>query len=436
MWILGLSDAYTDLNVDRNTVYFIDLCTNCLYHGVDYIYIFLDTSTSFNFKAWYFWFLNNIFQEPFSISTNTYWFLLYTVSENQLYLSNLLDFYFKSFVDSLPYSNDWFRFYLASVDGTSTYYYIPELTLIGSSLINDFVLNVTSNERLVINLLLTSENLVTSVMYLPQYILSIYVIIAFFVLFFNFYTSSTKEESIVDQDYLIALSLIEAEEEISSFDDILGALLFFIYVFFWFFYIYVWNLISNYPELILVLCLLPFIYIIIFFIPSNLLYDFGLYFVSYLRGSASTPNFLFEAMYDYIAVFALFIRLFVQGVRLLLMFFVYASLHDYIIFWNWHARFWIYGNHDIWRELNNLEFTLSSISYLFLKLPSYIFYWIYELGHTFFVITGQFIAFFAMVFWLFFYLYTFFTYEPQEEYLIFMRKLAYLRSGFRIIHRE
>jgi len=76
-------------------------------------------------------------------------------------------------------------------------------------------------------------------MYLPQYILSIYVIIAFFVLFFNFYTSSTKEESIVDQDYLIALSLIEAEEEISSFDDILGALLFFIYVFFWFFYIYV-----------------------------------------------------------------------------------------------------------------------------------------------------------------------------------------------------
>jgi hypothetical protein len=128
---------------------------------------------------------------------------------------------------------------LASVDGTSTYYYIPELTLIGSSLINDFVLNVTSSERLIINLLLTAENLVTSVMYLPQYILSIYIIIAFFVLFFNLYTSSTKEESIVDQDYLIALSLIEAEEEISSFDDILGALLFFIYVFFWFFYIYV-----------------------------------------------------------------------------------------------------------------------------------------------------------------------------------------------------
>lgn len=128
---------------------------------------------------------------------------------------------------------------MASVDGTSTYYYIPELTLIGSSLINDFVLNVTSSERLIINLLLTAENLVTSVMYLPQYILSIYIIIAFFVLFFNLYTSSTKEESIVDQDYLIALSLIEAEEEISSFDDILGALLFFIYVFFWFFYIYV-----------------------------------------------------------------------------------------------------------------------------------------------------------------------------------------------------
>jgi len=157
---------------------------------------------------------------------------LYTVSENQLYLSNLLDFYFRIFTDNLPYSNDWFRFFLASVDTTATYYYIPELTLIGSSVINDFILTTTTTERLVINLILTSENLVTGIMYAPQYILIVYILVAFFVLFFNFYISSTREDSILDQDYLIALSLIESEEEISSLDDILGALLFFIYVFF------------------------------------------------------------------------------------------------------------------------------------------------------------------------------------------------------------
>jgi hypothetical protein len=269
-------------------------------------------------------------------------------------------------------------------------------------------------------------------MYFPQYILLLGLVVVFFTIYFNFYDSSTNNENIVDQDYLISLSLIESEEEISSLDDIVGALLVFIYVFFWFFYIYVWNILSDHPELIIVLSLLPFIYTIIFFIPSNLLYDFGIYFVGYLRGSASTPNFLFEAMYDYIAIFALFIRLFVQGVRLLLMFFVYASLHDYILYWNWHSRFWLYGNYDIWRDLNNLELTLSSISYLFLKLPGYVVYWIYELVHTFFVITGQFVAFFAMVFWLFFYLYTFFTYEPQEEFLAVKRKYQKLRDTFRI----
>jgi hypothetical protein len=119
----------------------------------------------------------------------------------------------------------------------------------------------------------------------------------------------------------------------------------------------------------------------------------------------------------------------------LLMLFVYASLHDYILFWSWHSRFWLYGSYDIWRDLTSLELTFSSISYFVLKLPGYIIYWIYELLHTFFVVTGQFIAFFAMVFWLFFYLYTFFTYEPHEEYLSFMRKYKEIRKGFGMVYR-
>jgi len=67
-------------------------------------------------------------------------------------------------------------------------------------------------------------------------------------------------------------------------------------------------------------------------IPASLLFDFGIYFLGYLRGVGSTPVFLSEALFDYIAVFAFFIRLVVQGVRLLLMFFVYASYHDLILY--------------------------------------------------------------------------------------------------------
>jgi hypothetical protein len=50
-------------------------------------------------------------------------------------------------------------------------------------------------------------------------------------------------------------------------------------------------------------------------------------------------------------------------------------------------------------------------------------YWIYELAHTFFVVTAQFIAFFAMVFWLFFFLYTFFVFEKFEDYFSEKRKI-------------
>jgi hypothetical protein len=49
--------------------------------------------------------------------------------------------------------------------------------------------------------------------------------------------------------------------------------------------------------------------------------------------------------------------------------------------------------------------------------------WVYELAHTFFVVTAQFIAFFAMVFWLFFFLYTFFVLEKFEDYFSEKRKI-------------
>jgi hypothetical protein len=145
---------------------------------------------------------------------------------------------FTNIVSYLPYDNDWFRYYLASIDTSATHYYIPELNLVSNSLISDLLFNTSSNERLVITFLVTSENLVTSVMYFPQYIMFLSLIVVFFLIFFNFFSSPTKEENIFDQDYLIALILLESEEEISSFDDIVGALLFFVYAFFWFFYIY------------------------------------------------------------------------------------------------------------------------------------------------------------------------------------------------------
>jgi phosphotransferase system glucose/maltose/N-acetylglucosamine-specific IIC component len=67
--------------------------------------------------------------------------------------------------------------------------------------------------------------------------------------------------------------------------------------------------------------------------------------------------------------------------------------------------------------LLSLSMTFNSLSYfIFFGLPGRLLYWIYEVLHTYFVVTVQFIAFFAIVFWLFMFLYTFFVIEKQENY--------------------
>jgi biopolymer transport protein ExbB/TolQ len=42
--------------------------------------------------------------------------------------------------------------------------------------------------------------------------------------------------------------------------------------------------------------------------------------------------------------------------------------------------------------------------------------WMYEVFHTFFVVTGQLVAYIGMIFWLFLFLFTFFVIEKQESY--------------------
>jgi hypothetical protein len=56
--------------------------------------------------------------------------------------------------------------------------------------------------------------------------------------------------------------------------------------------------------------------------------------MAYLRGVASVPVFLLELVFDFVALMAFYIRILVQGVRLLLMSFTYISLHDFILYFN------------------------------------------------------------------------------------------------------
>jgi hypothetical protein len=112
---------------------------------------------------------------------------------------------------------------------------------------------------------------------------------------------------------------------------------------------------------------------VIFFVPTLLVYDFGIFFLTYLRGAATTPSLAMELLYDYIAFAAFYVRLGVQNVRLLLMFFTFFSLYECIITF---VTFEQYDNSN--EYLNDYTTTQSYTgynSYLFLlNLPTQFLY--------------------------------------------------------------
>ena len=127
-------------------------------------------------------------------------------------------------------------------------------------------------------------------------------------------------------------------------------------------------------------------------------------------------------MYDYLAVIIFYTRILVQGVRLVLMLFTYISMHDLVLFFIFNKNCFL-GTEFLWENFNSLQSTLNLFSYYFLfSLLGTFIYWIYEILHTYFVVTIQFAAFFAIVFWLFLFLYTFFVIEKQENYFTEKRK--------------
>jgi hypothetical protein len=104
-----------------------------------------------------------------------------------------------------------------------------------------------------------------------------------------------------------------------------------VFSFFWYFLITTIMSSTHAPEFYLSLYVFPILYYIIMLIPAFLAYDFGIYFVSYLRGKGDSTLSIVELMYDYIAFASFYIRLVVQNVRLLLMTFTFASFHEIIL---------------------------------------------------------------------------------------------------------
>jgi hypothetical protein len=175
------------------------------------------------------------------------------------------------------------------------------------------------------------ETLITSPITFLQFIYSMYMALALLSLYFTFYQTPVKEENTVDADYLLCSLTVEAEKEITAFDDMVLGSIILVYVFGCYFYVNAWSILNDLPEIALAFYLFPLLYLIIIGIPTILIYDFGIFFLVYLRGVGASPVLAVELMFDYIAVIIFYTRILVQGVRLVLMLFTFASLHEFVI---------------------------------------------------------------------------------------------------------
>lgn len=398
-------------------------------NGVDWLYTTVDNVLFYDYKITYLSIATTYFDEHFNYFFKIYWFFANELNDFQLFYSVYLDKHFQSLLYQFPFLNEWAKNVLIGQNMTMLQIYHPEIFHINDSLLINFGIDFGGYIFGNLTHLLTNETIIIGFFFFLQIIIITFFLFLGILLYFSFFTSSTKEENLIDQDYMLANITIEAEEEIASMDDIVMLFTILFYVFGWYFFTNFWVMATKMPEFVLLIYLFPFLYYVIILIPTFLLFDFGIYFIAYLKGVASAPVFILEFVFDLVAVMAFYIRILVQAVRLLLMVFTYASLHDFILFYSFDQRLWT-GNESILDEWNNMWTNNGSFSYFFFfTILSRLYYWLYELLHTFFVLTAQFTAFFAMVFWLFFFLYTFFVFEKQEAY--FAEKRSFFQKNIK-----
>lgn len=271
--------------------------------------------------------------------------------------------------------------------------------------------------------ILKVENMAVIDSFISGYLiyLSVLLSVYYVVVFYTTLGQSHKDEASVDVEYLTICSLAEAEKEVGSADDMIFFIINLVYLFGWFFGMYYYFIVSRLPELVIFMYSIPGIFYIALSIPTYLSYDYGILYGAYLRGAGNTASLVYELGYDYIAIAVFYIRLALQSIRLVIMIVTYASFHDYMLFYNIRPSAFSSPS-TIFTCNHNYSFVQLMMYYLVVSIPGMVIYLMYEILHLFFVVTSQTISFFAIIFWLFLFLYTFFFMSKVESYFLSRRE--------------
>lgn len=211
----------------------------------------------------------------------------------------------------------------------------------------------------------------------------------------------------------------ETEEEIGSLDDFLVygliyltiAVSFLLTIFFVFFF----------KTSTFLIILFNFILLVPALVPTFAIKSYGWGFLQYLRGVTRTSSMLFESFLDLVSTISMYLRFFIQNIRFFFIFlaffecyeFIYVTLVRDFSFINVTCLNFDLSNYSLFfTELNE-----AVITTLLIKLALLLYY----VGHLSITFVAQIANYFVLSFWLFFFLYTSFSYEKGESYFLNQR---------------
>jgi hypothetical protein len=251
-----------------------------------------------------------------------------TVNGFGLFTSVLMDATVKDLLVLFDASESTLRRYIASFDPTLFAVYHPEYSFFRRNMYFNLFSGFGGELHAFLADKVHTFSVILPFSYLVQLVCVIYGVFLFTTLFFSFFSAVNAEEGAADVEFALVNLSVEAEKELFSAEDAKYLVIMFVALFGIYFGLAAFAFGPNANIALFFTGFLPFLVITVLMIPTNLLFDFGLLFLLYLRGASNTNSFFFELAYDYIGVTAFYTRLVVQFVRLVLMFVVYCMMHE------------------------------------------------------------------------------------------------------------
>jgi len=172
-----------------------------------------------------------VYDESIDFFFISVWYVSLQTSGLQLFWSILLDNYITLNLFQFSLTDEWVRSYISSKDSALFVIYHPEVIFFKNQIINNYFFDFLADINVSAIQYLDSQSLLSPIMLFPQLLFLTYVAFLFVSFYFSFYSSSSKEESTIDADYLSASVTVESEKEIGSIDDMLMPCIVLLYTF-------------------------------------------------------------------------------------------------------------------------------------------------------------------------------------------------------------